>query len=200
MKCLQGLLFGLLVIPAISLADDQPWKLAEELLVHSRKELRFEKTSDKNHSHGFLASVSFTEPSGESQSVIVEGLVKHSNNGAPLERVPVYIAADKESVPKLAGMTNCDGKFKFRLWIKEGRGTSLIQTTPSFDGYLYVMGTFDGSEILDRSYTQRFELVELHRRFKPGAGKADLRQPATRAELKVEGSGKPQSGSEGSSR
>jgi hypothetical protein len=200
MKSFQRLLLGILVIPAISLADDQPWKLAEELLVHSRKGLRFEKTSDKHSSHGMLASVSFTEPSGESQSVIVEGLVKHSNNGAPLERVPVYIAADKDSVPKLAGMTNCDGKFKFRLWIKDGRGTAVIQTTRSFDGYLYVMGTFDGSELLDGSYTQRFELAELYRRFKQGAGKADLRQPASRAELKVEGSGKPRSGSEGSSR
>jgi hypothetical protein len=62
------------------------------------------------------------------------------------------------------------------------------------------MGTFDGSDLLDGNYTQRFELAELYRRFKQGAGKADLRQPAPRAELKVEGSGKPQSGSEGSSR
>jgi hypothetical protein len=200
MNPIQQLVLGLLVIPSISMAGDQPWKMAEELLIHNREELKFEKSSDVNASHGFLASVSFTETTSSPRSVIIEGFVKHSNNHAPLERVPIYIGADKDSVPMLAGMTNCDGNFKFRLWIKEDQRTHQIQTSPNFEGYLYVMGSFEKSDFPFGSYTQRYSLEELHRRFKKEAEQAGTGQPATRPESKSEGSDKPQPEAEGRSR
>ena len=166
MKSIRHVVFCLMVIPALSLAGDQPWKMAEELMIHNREELKFEKTSDVNASHGFLASISFTETTSSPRSVIVEGFVKHSNNHAPLERVPIYIGADKDLVPTLAGMTNCDGNFKFRLWIKEDQRTNKIQTTPSFEGCLFIMGSFEKSDFPIGIYTQRFNLAELHRQFK----------------------------------
>ena len=138
---------------------------AEELLIHSGEELRFEKTKDELFSHGYLSDICFTETTSSPKSYIVEGHIKHSNNGAPLERVAIYIGKDRETVPVLAAMTNCDGQFKFRLWIKEDERTQQVQTTTDFVGYLYAMGSFEKVRLpsgMDLgSYTQRYSLKEL---------------------------------------
>ena len=79
-----------------------------------------------------------------------------------MERIPIYVGKDKDSIPLLAAMTNCDGNFKFRLWVKEDERRLHIQTTKDFSGYLYARGSFEksSSPILG-SYTQRYSLRKL---------------------------------------
>lgn len=140
---------------------ENPWNLAEELLIHVDEKLQFKPTKDDFASHGYLSDITFTETTSSPRSFIVEGHIKHSNNGGALERVPIYVGQDKESMPILAAMTNCDGNFKFRLWIKEDERTHQVQTSKDFSGYLYAMGSFEKLKFQTGSYTQRYSLKAL---------------------------------------
>ena len=161
MKTLATFLF--ILVSTSHLSAEHPWKLAEELLIHVEDGLSFKETKDEHASHGYLSDIIFTETTSSPKSFIVEGHIKHSNNGGPLERIPVYFSKDKDSVPRLAAMTNCDGNFKFRLWIEEDERRLHIQTTKDFSGYLYAMGSFEVSALPLSlgSYTQRYSLREL---------------------------------------
>ena len=79
------------------------------------------------------------EPSSESSpsSFIVSGRVVSGNSGGPLERISVFVGSEGGE-PRLAGLTNVDGEFKFRLWIKEDHRDLEIQVPKDFSGYLYV--------------------------------------------------------------
>jgi hypothetical protein len=79
------------------------------------------------------------ERSGDTSpaSYIVAGRIISGNSASPLERIPILIGL-KEKEPVLAGLTNADGEFRFRLWIKEDDRELEIQTTTDFDGFLYV--------------------------------------------------------------
>lgn len=169
MKKIAILLLSLTVTSPLS--AEHPWKLAEELLIHLDNGISFEKTKDVHASYGYLSDITFTETKSSPKSYIVEGHIKHSNNGAPMERIPIYFGKDKDSIPLLAAMTNCDGNFKFRLWIKEYDRRLHIQTTKDFSGYLYAMGVFVNSALPLSlgSYTQRYSLKELKNLGKPEA-------------------------------
>jgi hypothetical protein len=155
------LIFMVLMALATSWVFGDPREHAEELLIHAGEQLRFEKIKDEHASHGYLSDISFTETTSSPRSFVAEGHIKHSNNGGPLERVPIYIGKDRENVPVLVAMTNCDGHFKFRLWIKGDARSSQVQTTAEFDGYLYVMGSFEKASFPSGSYTQRYSLKDL---------------------------------------
>jgi hypothetical protein len=78
------------------------------------------------------------EPSDSSpSSFIVSGRVVSDNNGGPLERIAIFVGSEGDN-PQLAGLTNADGEFKFRLWVKEDQRDSEIQVPKDFSGYLYV--------------------------------------------------------------
>lgn len=157
-------IIAIAIIFSIS-AQANPWKLAEELLIHRDDKLTFTPTEDKYFTGSFLRDIKFTEVDSSPKSFIVEGHILGKNTWAPRERIPIYIGHDKESIPTLAAMTNSDGNFKFRLWIKEGDrefGKSEIYTTKDFSGYLYAMGSFKkATDFSMPSYTQRFSLKLL---------------------------------------
>ena len=143
-------------------AEGNPWKLAEELLIHRKEKLTFTPTKDIYFTAGFLRDITFTESDSSPKSYIIEGHIVGKNTQAPWERIPIYIGQDKDSIPTLAAMTNSDGNFKFRLWIKEDDRKSVIQTTKDFSGYLYAGGSFKKSTDYSLgSYTQRFSLKLL---------------------------------------
>ena len=79
------------------------------------------------------------EPSSGSSpsSFIVSGRVVSDNNGAPLERISIFVGSEGDN-PQLAGLTNVDGEFKFRLWVKEDQRDLEIQVPKDFSGYLYI--------------------------------------------------------------
>ena len=143
-------------------AQANPWKLAEELLIHRNDKLTFTPTKDKYFTGGFLRDITFTEVKSSPKSFIVEGHILGKNTQAPWERISIYIGQDKESIPTLAAMTNSDGNFKFRLWIIEDDRESVIQTAKDFSGYLYAGGSFKKPNGISLgSYTQRFSLKSL---------------------------------------
>lgn len=102
------------------------------------------ETKPKKDLPGFerlLDRISIEPSQGSSpSSYIVSGRVVSGNTGAPLERIPVLIGSDGVE-PRLAGLTNVDGEFKFRLWIKEDHRDSEIQVSSDFSGFLYVGGS-----------------------------------------------------------
>jgi hypothetical protein len=75
-------------------------------------------------------------------SFIVSGQVVNANLGSPSERVFVLIGIDKEK-PKLAALTNVDGEFRFRLWIKKGQRDEEIQVLDDFSGFLYLADSLE---------------------------------------------------------
>jgi hypothetical protein len=96
-------------------------------------------------------------------SHLLSGKIVSDNTGAGVERVALYIGADGKA-PSLAAMTNADGEFKFRLWIKkDGRSSNL--SVPSFDGFLYVGGypskTYRNRLRLMSGYSIRYKLKDL---------------------------------------
>jgi hypothetical protein len=99
-------------------------------------------------------------------SFIVAGRVISDNTGSPVERIPIYIGVEGES-PKLAAMTNIDGEFKFRLWLKEDHRDLEIQVPPNFAGYLYVGGRSTinpwGENRLADGFSRRYSLQELRK-------------------------------------
>ena len=112
-----------------------------------------------------LDRISITPSAGSSPtSFILAGRVVSGNTGAPLERISIYVGAEGES-PKLAAMTNVDGEFKFRLWIKEDHRDPEIHVPPSFVGYLYVDGrqttTAYGETRLVEGFSRRYPLQRL---------------------------------------
>ncbi len=163
---MKTLLAFILILASFDLYSEELRKLAEELLIREKDGLSFEPTRDENYSYGFLSDLTITEVTSSPKSYMLEGHIKHSNNGAPLERIPIYIGTDKVSIPKLAALTNSNGNFKFRLWIKEDERANKIQTTADFRGYLYAMGSFEKSLGLNpiSTYTQRYSLKTLKER------------------------------------
>jgi hypothetical protein len=76
-------------------------------------------------------------------SVAVSGRVVANNSRSPLENVAVYINSPLHE-PRLAGMTNVDGEFKFRLGIWEGRPAWSVQVKPDWEGDLLLTGADSG--------------------------------------------------------
>ena len=62
-------------------------------------------------------------------------------------------------------MTNSDGEFKFRLWIKEDKRSPPLSVPPDFAGYLYVGGypskTYRNRLRLMSGYSVRYKLSDL---------------------------------------
>ncbi len=73
-------------------------------------------------------------------SFIVSGRVVSGNSGGPLERISVLIGLHGAE-PRLAALTNVDGDFKFRLWIKKDQRDLEIQVPEDFSGFLYIGGS-----------------------------------------------------------
>lgn len=97
-------------------------------------------------------------------SYFISGKVASDNTGTGVERVALFVGADGKA-PLLAGMTNSDGEFKFRLWIKEDDRSPSLSVSPAFDGYLYVGGypslTYRNRLRLMAGYTIRYKLTDL---------------------------------------
>ena len=97
-------------------------------------------------------------------SYLISGKVVSDNTGFGVERVALFVGADGKA-PLLAGMTDSDGEFKFRLWIKEDNRSPSLSVSPAFDGYLYVGGypslTYRNRLRLMAGYTIRYKLTDL---------------------------------------
>ena len=88
--------------------------------------------------HSFVDRISIEPIAGEGpSSFIVSGRIACGSTGVPLERIPVLIGLDGVE-PRLAGLTNMDGEFKFRLWVREELRRTEIQVPKDFSGFLYV--------------------------------------------------------------
>ena len=135
------LMIAVLMLPAICRAGERDLLDAGEFVEVTSKPTF--ATTPKKDLPGFerLLDRIAIEPSlGSSpSSFIVSGRVVSGNSGGPLERISVFIGSEGNE-PRLAGLTNVDGEFKFRLWIKEDHRDLEIQVPKEFSGYLYVGG------------------------------------------------------------
>lgn len=97
-------------------------------------------------------------------SYLLSGRVKSDNTGMGLERIAIFVGPESVA-PRLAAMTNADGDFKFRLWIKEDDRKPSLSVPPDFSGYLYVGGhpslTYRNRLRLMSGYSIRYKLSEL---------------------------------------
>lgn len=122
-------------------ADDQPLnKMGDHVQLVPRPASDVRPAKGTPGFQQLLDRIEITPSEGTGpRSFIVSGRVIDDNAGAPLERIPIYVGAESES-PRLAGMTNIDGEFKFRLWLKEDHRECEIQVPVDFTGFLYVGG------------------------------------------------------------
>ena len=94
-----------------------------------------------------LARFSVTPSDGSSPtSFIVAGKVVDNNAGAPQERVPILLSSPLHT-PRLAALSNVDGEFRFRLWLKEDQRISHLMTPTLNDAILYVDSGRGGPQI-----------------------------------------------------
>lgn len=84
-----------------------------------------------------LHNFSVTRESESSSSYIVAGTVTNNNSGAAMELVPISFASPLHG-PKLAGMTNAFGEFRFRIWIKKENQNLRLETPTLEEGILYL--------------------------------------------------------------
>ncbi len=110
-----------------------------------------------------LCSFRISPGNSSSTSFLLSGKIVSDNTGAGVERVALFVGPDGKA-PMLAGMTNADGEFKFRLWIKDGQRNSQL-SLPSFQGFLYVGGypskTYRNRLRLMSGYSVRYRLQDL---------------------------------------
>lgn len=106
-------------------------------------------------------------PRSSPPSFFVTGRVISDNTGGGIERVSLFVGREDEA-PRLAGMTNADGDFKFRLWITTDDRKSYPQVPPDFSGFLYVGGypslTHRNVLRLMQGYSVRYDLAAIAER------------------------------------
>lgn len=116
-------------------------------------------------SEAILCGIKIEPAVGSSpRSYILSGRVKSDNTGIGLERIALFVGGENQA-PRLAAMTNSDGDFKFRLWVKQPDRRPTLQVPPDFSGFLYVGGhpslTYRNRLRLMSGYSIRYRLTEL---------------------------------------
>lgn len=122
-------------------------------------------------------------PGSSPPSFFVSGRVISDNTGLGSERIAIFIGQEDQA-PELAAMTNADGDFKFRLWIKVYDRNPRVNIPPDFSGYLYVGGdpslTHRNVLRLMSGYAVRYKMTDLAKRNKlelPIAAESNDRAP-----------------------
>lgn len=115
-----------------------------------------------------ISRISITPSESSPKSYIVAGTVQSNNSGGPIERCLIRIGEGAE-VPVIAGMTNADGEFKFRLWIEEDARKLAVQVKEPFSAFLYVGGQVNdlentGPQVAFGTCVRRYKLVDLQAR------------------------------------
>ncbi len=110
-----------------------------------------------------LCRFGISPESGSPTSYVLSGKIVSDNTGVGLERVALFVGMDGKA-PSLAAMTNMDGEFKFRLWIKDNDRSSKLSVSDT-SGFLYVGGhpskTYRNRLRLMSGYSLRYQLKEL---------------------------------------
>lgn len=65
-----------------------------------------------------LCNFAVKEASSTPPSVILSGRVVSNNSGGAQERVPLFFGSTLHH-PRLAALTNVDGEFRFRVWLRD---------------------------------------------------------------------------------
>jgi hypothetical protein len=106
---------------------------------------------------------------GGTPAFFVSGRVISDNTGIGIERVAVFIGQEDQA-PELAAMTNADGDFKFRLYIKVDHLDPKVNIPPNFSGYVYVGGEPSRTQgdvlRLMSGYAVRYKMSDLAERNK----------------------------------
>lgn len=137
MKCY--LITAFVLLTSLSRADDRGLLDAGEFVeVIPTSAAETKPIQDIPGMERLLDKISIEPSEGSSPaSFIVSGRVVSGNTGGPLERIQVCIGLDGGE-PRLAALTNVDGEFKFRMWVKEDHRDLEIQVPKDFSGFLYV--------------------------------------------------------------
>lgn len=93
-----------------------------------------------------LIQFSATPSDGSPKSVVVAGTVVDNNTGGRKELVPIFLGSPLHA-PRLAALTNVDGEFRFRLWLKEDQRELRLQT-PTLDDAILYLGSGVGGGVI----------------------------------------------------
>ena len=169
------------LVASPSLADDtvNPDKIpGERVLIEATKSVQVLKNAKEALFRDLLVRFSVTPSDSLPPSVIVAGKVISNNAGTEQELVAIFFGSPLHQ-PCLAGLTNADGEFRFRVWLKGDRRDLRLQTPTLDDGVLYVglrLGGFEDESILLRRtsaymYSFRELLVASRRAAQPAVSK-----------------------------
>jgi hypothetical protein len=132
------LTLALLMLSVICRAEDRGLLDAGEFVeVTTKPTLEIKLAKDIPGFERLLDRIAIEPLGGSPASFFVSGRVISGNTGSPVERISILVGQGIGE-PRLAGLTNADGEFKFRLWIKEDHRDLEIQVQKDFLGYLYV--------------------------------------------------------------
>lgn len=111
-----------------------------------------------------ISQITFTPSESSPRSFVVSGKVVSDNTGTGIERVLIRVG-EESAIPAVAGMTNVDGEFKFRLWIDEDDRRPGPEVKEPFKGYLYVGGQVADLDVKEPSgigsNVRRYRLSQL---------------------------------------
>ncbi|MDM4019506.1 hypothetical protein [Roseiconus lacunae] len=157
---------SLLFIGVLTAQDGPIYKLGQSVDLDARApDVDVTQAVPRPGHESILSRLEITPSYGSSPpSYFVSGRVVSDNTGSGVERAALFVGPDGKA-PLLAGMTNSDGEFKFRLWIKEDQRSPALAVTPDFDGFLYVGGypskTYRNRLRLMSGYSVRYKLSDL---------------------------------------
>ncbi len=115
-------------------------ELGQSVYVTAKPQLKIESSPRRVVGNGeVLDRIAFDMARLDTSHYVVSGRVVSTNAGFGLNLVPIYIGTGSHA-PRLAGVTNQDGEFKFRLLVIEPTASNWLYIPPSLDGFLYVGG------------------------------------------------------------
>lgn len=160
-------MYTLFSFTSVSSAQNVPiYKLGESVDLDARApDVDVTQALPRPGHEAILARLEITPSYGSSPpSYIFSGKVISDNTGSGVERVALYVGPEGKA-PRLAGMTNCDGDFKFRLWIRDDTRSPTLSIPSDFKGHLYVGGypsqTYRTRLRLMSGYSVRYSLRDL---------------------------------------
>ncbi len=163
-----SLLLALFLLSSSTLCSKEAWEFGEKVYAKTVVKLKVEKAEQDRRPHAILRNIRFEKSESSPPSYIVSGKVTGSNTHFPADKLKIYFSLEPDEIPTLCAMTNLDGEFKFRLWVKVDKRTQNIETNEAHDGYLWVGGHF--SNTVDRfsafeNHTVRIPLASLIKAF-----------------------------------
>ena len=131
--------------------------------VKTKKSVEVQPTNNEKIVHWqCLISFSVTPGKTNPESFILTGRVVSNNTGGAWERLPIFFGSPLHS-PKLAALSDADGRFSFRVYLKQDHRDTEFQTPTLAEGAVYLGGSFDDQLELTHGLCRIYSLADLQK-------------------------------------